>query len=74
MFDFFKSHPFPILARFDKVVAVSFALPEDSLLQLVPKGLEIDSYEGFGFITVAMVWTRGLRPAVFPRSWERISS
>ena len=67
MLDFLKRHPFPVLARFDKVVAVSFALPEAALLPLVPKGLEIDSYEGFGFITVAMVWTRGLRPAGFPK-------
>ena len=33
---------------------------------LVPDGLEIDCYEGLGFVTVAMVWTRRLRPAVFP--------
>jgi len=28
--------------------------------------LEIDTYEEFGFLTVAMVWTKKLRPAGFP--------
>jgi hypothetical protein len=32
----------------------------------VPEPLELDSYEGLGFLTVALVWTRNLRPAVFP--------
>jgi Uncharacterized conserved protein (COG2071) len=61
-----KRHPFPVVAWFDRVVAVSFAFPEEVLAPLVPKPLEIDSYEGLGFVTVALVWTKGLRPAVFP--------
>jgi hypothetical protein len=32
----------------------------------VPEGLEIDTHEGLGFLTVAMVWTKRLRPAGFP--------
>ena len=59
-------HPFPVVAHFDRVIAVSFAFPEDVLRPLVPPGLEIDTYHGFGFLTVAMVWTRNLRPAGFP--------
>jgi hypothetical protein len=61
-----KRHPFPVVARFDRVVAVSFAFPEAVLRPLVAAGLEIDTYEGLGFVTVAMVWTRSLRPAGFP--------
>ena len=61
-----KRHPFPVVARFDRVVAVSFAFPEEVLRPMVPEGLEIDRYEGLGFVTVALVWTRGLRPAGFP--------
>lgn len=61
-----KSHPFPVSAHFDRVAAVSFAFPEATLQSLVPRGLEMDSYHGFGFVTVAMVWTRGLRPTGFP--------
>lgn len=62
-----KRHPFPVVAHFDKVVAVSFAFPEDTLRPMVPAGLSIDTYKGLGFITVAMVWTRKLRPVGFPR-------
>ncbi len=61
-----KRHPFPVVAKFDRVVAVSFAFPQDVLRPLVPDGLEMDGYEGLGFVTVALVWTRQLRPAGFP--------
>jgi hypothetical protein len=64
--EYLKRHPFPVVARFDRVVAVSFAFPEEALRPMVPAGLEIDGYEGFGFVTVALVWTRRLRPAGFP--------
>jgi hypothetical protein len=63
---YLKRHPFPVLARFERVVAVSFAFPEAVLRPLVPEVLEIDAYQGLGFVTVAMVWTRELRPAGFP--------
>jgi uncharacterized protein YqjF (DUF2071 family) len=66
MIRFLRRHPFPVVARFDRVVALSFAFREEVLRPLVPEGLELDAYEGFGFLTVAMVWTRGLRPAGFP--------
>ena len=64
--DILKRHPFPVVATLDRVVAVSFAYPEEALRPLVPAGLEIDGYEGLGFVTVALVWTRQLRPAGFP--------
>ena len=63
---YLRRHPFPVDAWFERVVAVSFAFPEGILRPLVPEALEIDSYEGFGFVTAAMVWTRNLRPAGFP--------
>lgn len=63
---FLKRHPFPVVAHFDRVVAVSFAFPEATLNPLVPDGLEIDTHDGFGFVTAALVWTRNLRPAGFP--------
>jgi len=61
-----RRHPFPVVAWFDRVVAVSFAFPHELLRPLVPRGLEIDAFDGLGFITVAMVWTKNLRPAGFP--------
>jgi len=64
--NYLKRHPFPVVAHFDRVVALSFAFPEATLQPFIPEGLEIDSYEGFGFLTVALVWTRDLRPAGLP--------
>lgn len=63
---YLKRHPFPVVAYFERVVAVSFAFPEAVLRPMVPDALEIDTFEGLGFVTVAMVWTRDLRPAGFP--------
>lgn len=71
MIDQLKRHPFPVCAHFDRVVAASFAFPTDALDPLVPPGLKLDVYEGVGFITVAMVWTRNLRPAGFPEFFGR---
>lgn len=48
------------------MVAVSFAFPDETLRPLVSKGLVIETHEGLGFVTVAMVWTKKLRPAGFP--------
>lgn len=45
---------------------MSFAFPEEVLRTVVPPPLEIDAFEGLGFVTVALVWTRQLRPAGFP--------
>ena len=66
MFPALKRHPFPVVAHFDRVVAVSFAFPEEALKCMVSKGLELDTYQGYGFITAALVWTKSLRPACFP--------
>lgn len=66
MFPFLKRHPFSVVARFDRVVAISFAFPEEILRPMVSRGLIIDCYKGYGFVTVALVWTRKLRPGGFP--------
>ena len=65
-FKYLRRHPFPVVAHFERVVALSFAFPEVVLRSMVPTALEIDTYEGLGFLTVAMVWTKKLRPAGFP--------
>ncbi len=61
-----QRHPFPVVAWFERVVAISFAFPTEVLRPLVPAVLEIDAYQGLGFVTVALVWTKGMRPAGFP--------
>ncbi|HEV8268934.1 MAG TPA: DUF2071 domain-containing protein, partial [Thermoanaerobaculia bacterium] len=41
-------------------------LPKDVLTPLLPPGLTLDAYEGWGFLAIAMVKTRRLRPAFLP--------
>jgi|688.fasta_scaffold29085_5 uncharacterized protein YqjF (DUF2071 family) len=62
-----QQHPFAVKAHFDRVVALSYALPSDVLRPLLPRGLALDEYNGFGFLTVAMVWTKEMRPAFMPK-------
>jgi len=61
--------PSPVVAYFERVVAVSFAFPEDLLQPLMVDGVNgscsIRSRD-WVFVTVALVWTKGLRPAGFP--------
>ena len=64
--DFLKRHPFPVVATLERVLAISFAYPEKTLQPMLPPGLELDTYDGLGFITIALVWTRNLRPLGFP--------
>lgn len=66
MFAALKRHPFPVVAHFDRVLALSFAFPREVMEPLVPPPLELDAYGDLGFVTAALVWTRGLRPAFLP--------
>jgi hypothetical protein len=67
MMKWLKQHPFPVEARFDRVLALTFAVPESIARELISPKLEVDAYHGSGFVTVALVWTKDLRPAGFPR-------
>lgn len=67
MLKWLKQHPFPVEAWFDRVLALSFAVPESIARGLIPPALEVDAFEGWGFVTVALVWTKDLRPAAFPK-------
>jgi|GEM_PF-71213 len=62
-----RRHPLPVRARFDHCLVLCYALPAEALAPLLPPGLTLDTYDGYGFIAVAMVQTRGLRPAFLPR-------
>lgn len=67
MMQFLKTHPFAVEACFDSSVVLSFAVPKEQLVQLIPPCLELDLLnEKYGFIAVAMVQTRKLRPKGFP--------
>lgn len=65
--DFLRRHPIPIQAHFRYSLVLTFAYPEAILRPMLPPGLTLDQYEGFGFLAIALVRTEGLRPAGWPR-------
>jgi Uncharacterized conserved protein (COG2071) len=53
--------------HFDHGLVVTWALPAQLLEPLVPPGLDLDAYDGrWGFVVIALVQTRQLRPAFLP--------
>lgn len=67
MFPFLKNHPFAVEAFFESSIVLTFALPKEELVGLIPESLELDTFGDYAFIAVAMVQTRGLRPKGFPQ-------
>jgi len=65
-FRFLKRHPLAMQAHFEQVLVLTYALPESSLRPLVPPGLFLDTYENYGFLAIAMVQTRNMRPRFAP--------
>ena len=70
-FRFLKRHPLPMQARFEQVLVLTYALPEASLRPLIPPGLFLDTYEDYGFLAIAMVQTRSMRPRFAPQLMGR---
>ena len=66
MRELLQRHPLPVKAWFDHSLVLTYALPAELLAPLLPPGLILDTFEGFGFLAVAMVQTRQLRPAFLP--------
>lgn len=67
MWHMLKRHPFAVEAHFDFTLALTFAVPAEKLRPLLYPGLELDTYHrDTGFLAIAMVQTRDLRPEVLP--------
>lgn len=65
-------HPFAVRAFFDHSLVLGFCLPKEQLQESIPPCLELDLVdEQHGFLAVAMVQTRGLRPKRLPRCFGR---
>ncbi|MFI4878492.1 MAG: DUF2071 domain-containing protein, partial [Steroidobacterales bacterium] len=62
-----RRHPFDVEAHFDFSLVLAYALPAAALEPLLPPGLELDRVGDLGLLAVALVQTRGLRPAGWPR-------
>jgi len=67
MFYRLRRHPFPVVAYFRHSLVLTYAFPTEVLSPLLPPGLALDTHEGFGFLAIALVQTRGLRPTWAPR-------
>lgn len=66
MLHLLKRHPIAIEAQFDYTLVLKFALPTDVLEPLLFPGLMLDTFCGFGFVAIAMVETKHLRPKGMP--------
>lgn len=63
-----KDHPFGVVAELEQTTVLAFAVPKTELQQLIPSFLELDLFqEEWGFVAVAIVKTKELRPKGFPR-------
>ena len=62
-----RRHPFDVEAHFDFSLVLAYALPAPALEPLLPPGLILDRVGDLGLLAVALVQTRALRPAGWPR-------
>jgi hypothetical protein len=62
-----QRHPIPIEAHLEDCLTLTYALPAAVLRPLLPPGLELDTFGGYGFVAVALVQTRSLHPAWLPK-------
>ena len=69
MLAWLKTHPFAVEAFFEHSLVLTFAAPVAEIQALLPAPLVADSFaDRWGFLAVALVQTRHLRPKGFP-SW-----
>jgi Uncharacterized conserved protein (COG2071) len=61
-----KRHFVPIAAHFDFTLALTYAFPVATLEPLIAPGLRLDTYQQWGFVAIALVATRQLRPRGIP--------
>lgn len=61
-----RRHPIAVKAHFRHCLTLTYALPPDVVRPLLPPGLELDTYEGYALLAVALVQTKSLRPALAP--------
>jgi len=74
MLHLLKRHPIAVEARFAYTLVLTYALPADVLKPLLFPGLSLDTFrvsgeaagEELGFVAIAMVETKGLRPKGLP--------
>ena len=67
MLSWLKTHPFAVEAFFEHSLVLTFAAPRAEIQALLPAPLVADTFaDDWGFLAVALVQTRQLRPKGFP--------
>lgn len=67
MLSWLKTHPFAVEAFFDRSLVLTFAAPAVEIQALLPAPLVPDTFQDeWGFVAVALVQTRQLRPKGWP--------
>ena len=66
-----RRHPLSVKAFFRHSLVLTYAFPCEILRPLLPPGLMLDTYRGFGFVAIAMVQTERLRPNFCPARFGR---
>ncbi len=66
MLHLLQRHALPIKAQLRASLVLAYAIPADVLQPLLAPGLRLDTYGDFGFLAIALVETRDLRPAFLP--------
>lgn len=68
MLEALKNHPFGVVAELEKTVVLTFAAPKAELSAMIPSFLALDTFnDRWGFIAMAVVRARALRPTGHPR-------
>jgi len=68
MREYLKNHPFAVEAFFETSLVLTYAVPVQRLASYIPDGLHADTlHNTWGFVAIAMVKTKDLRPKGFPR-------
>jgi len=63
-----KNHPFAVETEFKTSLVLSYALPKEDLQDLLPPCLTVDTFDDkYGFVAIALVNTKYLRPKGFPK-------
>ena len=67
MISFLKNHPFAVEAFFETSLVLTYAIPKEAVVPLLPECLTPDTFQDtWAFVAVALVKTKDLRPKGFP--------
>ena len=66
-----QRHPFPVSAWFSHSLVLTYAYPPKILAPLLPPGLVLNTWRDHGFLAIALVQTRQLRPSFLPAALGR---